>query len=73
MKFSDALNIMQAGADICREGWNGSNLFIRIIIDVRCDNKAWIGLFQNNQLITPWTASQTDMLANDWLQLPNKR
>ena len=73
MRFSEALAILHNGGEVYRDGWNGSNLFIRIVIDLRCSNKSWIGMFQNNQLITPWTASQSDMLADDWLQLYSKK
>lgn len=75
--FGTALMLMKTGEKMCREGWNGKNIFIAlkepepgsdmthsyIYIDTT-------GLETDNPKApknrVPWLASQTDMLAEDW-------
>lgn len=72
MKFSNALDIMHEGYAITREGWNGSGLFIKLVLEPKLCNKMYICIFKDDKLITPWTASQSDLLSDDWLQLPKR-
>ena len=75
--FGWALNMMRHGWAVCRRGWNGKGIFIKlqepdehskmtspyIYIDTT-------GLRTDNPAApksrVPWLASQTDMLAEDW-------
>ena len=78
MNFGEAIFHMKLGSKCCREGWNGRGIFIciqnpdenskmtspYIYIDttgLRTDNAA------APKSRVPWLASQTDMLADDWL------
>ena len=80
MDFGEALHELKAGRRVAREGWNGRGIFIelqtpdehskmthpQIFIDTT-------GLDSTNDAapknLVPWMASQTDMLANDWVDV----
>lgn len=73
MDFSKALEEVKAGYRIARAGWNGKNMWLSlqkptelskmtlpyIYMKTACDN------------LVPWLASQTDLLAEDWVVLPS--
>jgi len=80
MDFGKALHELKCGRQVAREGWNGKGIFIElqrpdenskmtspyIFIDttgLQTDNKA------APKSRVPWLASQTDMLADDWLDV----
>ena len=76
--FSNALHAIKAGNKVARSEWNGKGIFIKlqspdsqskmthpyIYIDTT-------GLQSDNpdapRSLVPWLASQTDLLANDWV------
>lgn len=78
MDFSGALDQLKEGNKVARKGWNGKGIFIElqspdknskmthpyIFIDTT-------GLHTDNpnapKACVPWLASQTDMLAEDWV------
>ena len=76
--FSEALNALKAGANVARKGWNGKGIFIEL---QRPDKNSKMtspyifidttGLQTDNvnapKSRVPWLASQTDLLANDWV------
>lgn len=82
MTFSDALDkVINFGYRAYRKGWNGKNQFIYYYVpeghykpctDVARkyltgdDGKAYLAIKTSDGNIVPWTASQTDMLSNDW-------
>ena len=69
MDFSEALVLVKVGAKIARTGWNGKDMWLElqrpdehskmtlpyIYMKTACDN------------LVPWLASQTDLLADDWM------
>ena len=78
--FGEALEILKRGGKVCREGWNGKGMWLKEVrkgvFDVGVDtveegNKLlpWIGMKTADDCFVPWLASQTDMLAEDWMQL----
>jgi len=78
MNFSYALDKLKQGYKVARRGWNGKGIFIKlqnpdeyskmtqsyIYIDT-------LGLKTSNPNApkgrVPWLASQTDLLAEDWI------
>lgn len=77
MNFGQAINAMQLGAKVLREGWNGKGMWLIIVRDWNCVFGAWgaldeierapfIAMKTANNKFVPWLASQTDMLADDW-------
>ncbi len=77
MAFGLALEAMKKGKKVARAGWNGKDMWLTLIEgdaytlrDVfEVDGKLlpWIGMKTAGDDIVPWLASQTDMLAEDWM------
>ena len=75
--FSKALEEAKSGQKIRRSGWNGNGIFVTI---QRPDENSKMsspylyidttGLQSDNEntprVRTPWTPSQTDIMAEDW-------
>lgn len=81
MNFSDALNEVKNGKKISRLGWNGKNQYVELAshicyrnsdglyINVEHDNignKALVFVGTSGSQMG-WLASQSDMLADDWV------
>lgn len=77
--FGDAVEAALAGRKIGRLGWNGKDMFLFSITgncwEFSCDVSGVDGLetlpflcmkTADNKLV-PWLASQSDVLANDWV------
>lgn len=81
MEFSKAIELLKMGFRVKRKGWNGKNQYIELasnISYVTPDNKIVNALHNDigNKAIAfvgtsgvqlGWLASQTDMLAEDWV------
>lgn len=76
--FSWALQQLKAGKKVARTGWNGRGIFIAMQFPDHQSKmtRAYIyidttGLQTDNpdapRCCVPWLASQTDMLADDWV------
>lgn len=79
MSFSTALELLKQGKRLARQGWNGKGIFIEL---QRPDEKSKMtspyifidttGLKTDNpdapKSRVPWLASQTDLLAEDWVE-----
>lgn len=68
MNFGDALEQLKKGEKVCREGWNGKNMYIALHVPLpeRKINTPYIYMKPQNGGLVPWTASQTDILSPDW-------
>lgn len=79
--FSDAIKYMKRGLKVKRQGWNGKNQYIELASNisymnasgevVNCEhdaigNKA-IAFVGTSGVQMGWLASQSDMLAEDWV------
>ena len=81
MSFSDALIFVKKGKRIAREGWNGKGMWLAYVcqngyaitatqsaVDLSAtDLLPWLGMFTADKKFVPWLASQTDILAEDWM------
>ena len=76
--FGWALEQLKAGNQVSRDGWNGRGIYLELQVpDAHSKMSApyiyidTTGLANNNpsalKALVPWLASQTDMLAEDWL------
>lgn len=79
MNFGAALEALKKGDRVTREGWNGKGMYIRAV-DLYTDKSfkiteieptdgtilysIWMKTADN--AFVPWTASQTDLLSEDW-------
>jgi hypothetical protein len=66
--FGIAIAHLKAGHRVCREGWNGKGMWLEL---QRPDahskmTRPYLFLSTAGGDLVPWTASQTDILAEDW-------
>ena len=81
MTFGDALEALQDGERVAREGWNGKNMYVFLAHEADFVTDADISEFDQldvevadmlvmktaqNTFQPGWLASQADMLAEDW-------
>ena len=69
--FGSVIQLIKSGARFSRKGWNGPGQFIEL---QRPDANSkmtrpyiYITTVQGDRV--PWLASQTDMLATDWIEV----
>ena len=80
MDFGEAIKALKEGKRVARTGWNGKGMFLlyvpsekwgiidKIGLDIPKGNLlSWIGMKTADGKFVPWLASQTDMLAEDWI------
>jgi hypothetical protein len=78
MNFGEALEQLKFGHKMTRQGWNGNGIFIKLQLPT-AESKMTApyiyidttGLQTTNvaapKVRIPWLASQTDLLAEDWI------
>lgn len=68
MDFGEALKMLKDGKMMAREGWNGKHQFVRMQFpDAHSANTLpYIFIVTEQVERVPWTASQTDLLSDDW-------
>lgn len=69
MNFSDALIGLKIKKRAARTGWNGQGMYIEM---QRPDEyskmqRPYLYISSVDSALVPWVASQTDLLAEDWL------
>jgi len=84
MNFEKALDLLKEGIKVQRKGWNGKDMWLyyvdsqyweigkEIPFDVgKIGNKlsSFVGMKTADNKFIPWVASQTDILADDWVCL----
>lgn len=83
MNFSGALEVIKGGKKVARSGWNGKGMWLALVKgenwgiganDPRdypgappITNADFIGMKTADNKLVPWPASQTDLLAEDWM------
>ena len=78
MNFGQALEALKLSSKVAREGWNGKGIFIELQVPDEFSKMTspyifidTTGLQTDNSKApksrVPWLASQTDMLAEDWV------
>ena len=76
MNFSSALAFLKNGNKVAREGWNGKGMFLLLheppvaasLLDGKVyENLPYIQMKTADNKLVPWLASQTDILAEDWV------
>ena len=67
--FGWALDALREGKAVQREGWNGANQFLQLQVPDENSKMSlpyiYITTVQGDRV--PWLASQTDLLAEDWV------
>lgn len=78
MNFGKAIEALKEGKKVARKGWNGKGIFIELQVPDEYSKMTHpyiyidtTGLQTDNPDApkdrVPWLASQTDMLAEDWM------
>lgn len=74
LDFGEALHALRRGRKVARAGWNGKGMWLTLIPNegVVLEDSGlrllpWIGMRTADAGFVPWLASQTDVLASDWI------
>ena len=71
MKIGPAIEVLRDGHKISRVGWNGANQFLELQVPDEFSKMTlpyiYINTVQGDRV--PWLASQTDILAEDWIRV----
>ena len=77
--FGQAIELLKSGYKLARKGWNGKGMFLFMVSggawDFECDIHGVDGLHTlpficmktADDKLVPWLASQSDILAEDWV------
>lgn len=66
LTFGEAIAALKNGFKLSRAGWNGKNMYIKLVRPVEADRRDYIEMKTVDDQFVPWVASQTDILADDW-------
>ena len=73
MEIGGAIIMLQKGLRVQRENWNGKNQYLELQTPDKNSKMTlpyiYIKTVQGD--LVPWLASQTDILANDWVVIKN--
>jgi hypothetical protein len=69
--FGAALNALRAGDKVARAGWNGKNMWLKLQFPDAGSKMTLPYIYMSTAQgdLVPWLASQTDILATDWVVL----
>lgn len=67
MKFGEALEEVKKGALIARAGWNGKGMFVFQRPEDWLSTDIIVNKVKSLPIVNGWLASQSDMLADDWM------
>lgn len=79
LTFGIAIELLKKGKKVARQGWNGKGMYLFLSPKLGCqmyekftgerinDLQEFIVMKTADGTLTPWLASQTDMLAEDWI------
>lgn len=67
--FVLALNLLLEGKAVTRSGWNAHHKLLLQVPDANSKmTQPYIYMVTAQGAVLPWVASQTDLLATDWLE-----
>ena len=74
MTFGDAIQVLKNGERVAREGWNGKGMWLKLQVPDANSKMSlpYIYMFTATKDQVPWLASQTDMLAEDWVMVSDE-
>lgn len=86
MNFGQAIEALKEGKKVSRSGWNGKNMYLYYVsaneypaiteiakqeFGEMVPYRDYIAMKTAQGNIVPWVASQTDILAEDWMKFSN--
>lgn len=71
MNFGQAIALLKLGKKVARQGWNGRNMWLSLQVPDAHSKMSlpYIYMSTVKSELVPWLASQTDVLAEDWLEV----
>lgn len=80
MNFGKAIESLKEGKKVARSGWNGKGMWLTLVrawdynpnghnSPAGIEKLPWIGIKTADYKFVPWLASQTDVLAEDWVEV----
>ncbi len=71
MDIGKAIYTLKAGGRVTREGWNGKGQQLMLLEGDQSDDftQDVVAIIPVDGGLVPWTASQTDLLATDWVEV----
>lgn len=69
MDFGTALAQLKNGRRVSRVGWNGKNMFVEMQVPDEHSKmrRPYLYMSPVDGDLVPWVASQSDLLAEDWV------
>lgn len=69
MDFGQALNALRAGQRVARAGWNAAGQWVALQVPDEHSKmrRPYLYLHPVDGSLVPWAATQSDVLADDWL------
>ena len=69
MDFGSAIKALKLGNSVARSGWNGKGMWLALQVpDAHSKmQRPYIYMRDAQGLLVPWLASQTDLLADDYV------
>jgi hypothetical protein len=69
MTFGEAIEYLRTGARMARDGWNGKGMYVELQVPDAHSKMTLPYIFMRTAQgdLVPWLASQTDILARDWV------
>lgn len=69
LNFGQALQLLRDGKRMSRVGWNGKGQYLELQVPDEHSKMSlpYIYITTVDQKLVPWVASQTDLLASDWI------
>ena len=71
MDFGKAIAALKSGKFVARQGWNGKGMWLGLQVPDAHSKMTlpYIYMKTAQDDLVPWLASQTDMLAEDWVEV----
>jgi hypothetical protein len=72
MDFGEAIRSLKNGQRVTRPGWNGKGMWLALQAPDANSKMTlpYIYMYTADGKLVPWLASQTDVLAEDWMLAP---
>lgn len=69
MCFEFALRELKCGAKVARQGWNGKGMWLDVQVPDANSKMTLPYIYMKTACdnLVPWLASQTDLMADDWV------
>lgn len=68
--FGHAIRLVKRGTAIARLGWNGKGMYVGVHIPTEPTERPYLFMKAVDDTFVPWVASQSDLLATDWIVAP---